>query len=130
MDIWLAWQDGEGLAYSPSVRAALAHEAFLNIHPFYDGNGRVARIMMNAELSSKGLAKIMIPTVYREDYMGALKKFTKQGNCDIYIRTMQRAHEFSANLYDEGMDSMQDYLNQCNAFDDDSDVVLKIVPRL
>ena len=76
-----------------------------------------------------GQSKIIITTVFRVDYMGALKKFTKQRKCDTYIKMLQRAHEFSANVYAENMDDMQTYLTSCKAFVDDSDVILKIVPR-
>jgi hypothetical protein len=58
-----------------------------------------------------------------------LKKLTKQGKCDAYIKMLQRAHEFSANLYDEKMDDMQEYLIRCNAFKEDSDDILKIASR-
>jgi Fic family protein len=61
------------------------------VHPFLDRNGRIACVLMNAELSSKGFSKIIIPTVYREDYMGALKKLTKQRDADSYIRMMLRS---------------------------------------
>jgi hypothetical protein len=61
--------------------------------------------------------------------MGALKKFTKQRKCDTYIKMLYRAQEFSANIYDEKMDDMQQYLTLCNAFADESEINLKIVPR-
>lgn len=86
------------------------------VHPFLDGNGRVARVMMNAELSSKGFSKIIIPTVYREDYMGALRKLTRQQTADPYIRMLSRAHEFSATLTQESIESMEHYLVACDAF--------------
>ena len=85
--------------------------------------------MMNAELVNAGQSKIIIPTVFREDYMGALKKFTKQRKSDTYIKMLQRAHQFSANIYDDNMDKMQEYLTSCKAFMEDSEVILKIVPR-
>jgi len=44
------------------------------VHPFLDGNGRLARVMMNAELTEGNQSKIIIPAVFREYYMGALKK--------------------------------------------------------
>ncbi|MBU3714120.1 MAG: cell filamentation protein Fic [Ferruginibacter sp.] len=113
----------------PFARAAYIMFVMSEVHPFLDGNGRMARVMMNAELVKAGQSKIIIPTVFREDYMGALKKFTKQGKCDTYIKMLQRAHEFSANVYHEKMDEMQEYLTQCNAFIEDSDVILKIVSR-
>ncbi len=86
------------------------------VHPFKDGNGRIARIMMNAELSSKGMTKIIIPTVYREDYMGALRKLTRRQVADAYIRMLARAYEFSATLKQENIDDMEQYLTDCDAF--------------
>ncbi|MEJ0057694.1 MAG: Fic family protein [Bacteroidota bacterium] len=77
------------------------------VHPFLDGNGRVARVMMNAELSSKGQSKIIIPTVYREDYMGALRKLTRQRLPGAYIWMLLRAHEFSATFHHETIDEME-----------------------
>jgi len=41
------------------IKAAVIHAQFETIHPFLDGNGRMARVMMNAELSSQGLSKII-----------------------------------------------------------------------
>jgi len=113
----------------PFAKAAYIMFVMSEVHPFLDGNGRIARVMMNAELVKAGQSKIIIPTVFREDYMGALKKFTKQHKCDTYIKMLQRAHEFSANVYSENMDDMQAYLASCNAFIDDSDVMLKIKTR-
>ncbi|PGH38762.1 MAG: cell filamentation protein Fic, partial [Candidatus Nephrothrix sp. EaCA] len=62
------------------------------VHPFLDGNGRMARLLMNAELTAANHSKIIIPTVFRDDYMGALRKLTRQGDAETYIRMMQRAH--------------------------------------
>ena len=113
----------------PFAKATYIMFVISEVHPFLDGNGRIARVMMNAELAKAEQSKIIIPTVYREDYMGSLKKFTKQSKCDTYIKMLQRAHEFSANLHDENMDNMQAYLTSCNAFTDNSGVILKITPR-
>jgi len=114
----------------PFAKAAYMMFVMSEVHPFLDGNGRIARVMMNAELVKAGQSKIIIPTVFREDYMGALKKFTKQRTCDTYIKMLQRAHEFSANVYSENMDEMQAYLTSCNAFIEYSEVILKIKPRI
>lgn len=113
----------------PFAKAAYIMFVLSEVHPFLDGNGRIARVMMNAELVKTGQSKILIPTVFRDDYMGALKKLTKQRKCETFIKMLQRAHEFSANVYGENMDEMQAYLNACNAFIDDADFILKIVPR-
>ena len=103
---------------NPFAKAAYMMFLVSEVHPFLDGNGRIARIMMNAELTSKGLAKIIIPTVYREDYMGALKKLTKQGTADAYIRMLQRTHDFSATVHQDDLDQMELYLKQCDAFEE------------
>jgi Fic family protein len=42
------------------------------VHPFADGNGRVARIMMNAELVAARESRIIVPTVFRNNYLMAL----------------------------------------------------------
>jgi Fic family protein len=103
---------------NPFAKAAYMMFLISEVHPFLDGNGRVARVMMNAELTSKGLSKIIIPTVYREDYMGALKKLTKQGESAAYIRMLLRAYEFGATIHEEDMDKMELYLKQCDAFEE------------
>jgi hypothetical protein len=54
--------------------------------------------MMNAELTSESQSKIIIPTVFRDDYFGTLRKLARQGDCDPYIKMIQRAHEFSENI--------------------------------
>ncbi len=46
-------------------------------HPFVDGNGRMSRIMMTKELLASGLSRITIPTVWREDYLGALRALNR-----------------------------------------------------
>ena len=81
--------------------------------------------MMNAELSAKGLAKIIIPTVYREDYMGALRKLTRQRVADAYVRMLLRAYEFSSTLYGESIDEMEKHLIKYDAFKEPKDGKLK-----
>ncbi|MBA2405137.1 MAG: Fic family protein [Bdellovibrionales bacterium] len=76
-------------------RAAYMMFVVSEVHPFMDGNGRIARIMMNAELESQGLGSIIIPNSFREDYMLALKAVTKQQRFQPYLRMLERALKFS-----------------------------------
>ena len=100
------------------------------VHPFLDGNGRVARVMLNAELVAAGESKIMIPTVFRDDYIGALRRLTRRSDPGAYIRMMERAREFSANVYGDDRKAMEAYLTRCNAFIEDTEgKILQIVPR-
>jgi Fic family protein len=115
------------LLKDPFAKAVYMMFLVSEVHPFMDGNGRIARVMMNAELSSKGLSKIIIPTVYREDYMGALRKLTRQQIADPYIRMMVRALEFSSTLNHESMDEMEQYLKMCDAFKEPKEGKLKFL---
>ena len=113
----------------PFAKAAYIMFVISEVHPFHDGNGRVARIMMNAELVRAGHSKIIIPTVYRDDYMGTLRKFTRQGQSKPYIKMLQTAHEFSHNIYGDDYNEMLDYLKQCNSFSEHTEAKLKIRKR-
>jgi Fic family protein len=97
------------------------------IHPFLDGNGRLARIMMNAELVNKNISKIIIPTVLREDYMVALRKLSRQSDVETYIKMMQRAHDFSATITQNTFKTMESHLKECDAFENPENGKLKFM---
>ncbi|WP_201747802.1 Fic family protein [Dyadobacter flavalbus] len=121
--------DWYSLLKDPFAKAAYMMFMISEVHPFLDGNGRIARVMMNAELSSEGLSKIIIPTVYREDYMGALRKLTRQHDPAPYIRMLLRTFEFSSYIYGEDQFNMENQLIQSNAFQDPEAAKLIIIPR-
>ena len=110
----------------PFSKSAYMMFLISEVHPFWDGNGRIARVMMNAELTSAEYSKIIIPTVYRDDYLGTLKQFTKQRNPDAYIRMLLRAWEFSSTIYGEDLEQIEEYLVLCDAFKEPREVKLKI----
>jgi Fic family protein len=58
----------------PSVRAVLGHFVFVYVHPYMDGNGRIARFLMNAMLISGGYDWTVVPLERRKMYMAALEK--------------------------------------------------------
>lgn len=60
------------------------------VHPFVDGNGRVARIMMNAELIAEGERRIIVPTIFRASYLTGLKALSHNS----VTRTLVRALDF------------------------------------
>lgn len=112
---------------SPFTKACFMMFFISEIHPFTDGNGRIARVMMNAELVKQGQSKIIIPTVFREDYLLTLRKLTRKKDPDPYIRMMEKAHEFSENIHGEDMKEMQNYLEKSNAFLEYTEGKLRIV---
>lgn len=109
----------------PFSKAAFMMFLVSEVHPFMDGNGRLARIMMNAELVHAGHSKIIIPTVYREDYLGALRKLSRRILPGSYIRMLQRAHQFSATLLADDMKIMEKTLTDSNAFKEGDGYVLR-----
>ncbi len=64
---------------TPFSRAVYMMFLVAEVHPFDDGNGRIARIMMNAELVAGGDSRIIIPTVYRNNYLAALRALSRTG---------------------------------------------------
>ena len=82
----------------PEARAALAKFIVSEVHPFVDGNGRTSRLLMNLILSAAGLTRIIIPTVFREDYTLALKALTNHANAEPYVRMLNKVARFSALL--------------------------------
>lgn len=58
----------------PVEFAALVHKEFVFIHPFVDGNGRVARLLMNLVLLSSGYPLAIIPPITRPEYIASLEK--------------------------------------------------------
>lgn len=62
----------EWIRYHPVVQAALMHGEFVKIHPFIDGNGRTARLLLNLVLMSNGYPPIVIKKENRLSYYEAL----------------------------------------------------------
>lgn len=64
--------------------AALFHYKFVRIHPFDDGNGRMARILMNLMLMMKGYPPVIIKTYDKENYLRALNQ-ADSGNEEAFV---------------------------------------------
>ena len=62
----------EWKAFHPIVRATLVHGEFVKIHPFIDGNGRTARLLLNFELMKNGYPPVIIKKEARARYYDVL----------------------------------------------------------
>lgn len=81
--------------------AALIHKELVTIHPFIDGNGRTARLLMNLALLQEGYVVTIIPPILRQEYINALKATqVKSQNNESFITFI------SAMVYE----SQKDYL--------------------
>ena len=72
---WMAHNEGR---QHPVEFAALVHQKFVFIHPFVDGNGRVARLLMNLALMRAGWTIAIIPPICRHEYIATLEKAGRQ----------------------------------------------------
>ena len=80
--------------------------------------------MMNAELVHLKESKILLPTVYKEDYVLNLRKLTRQGETSGYIRMMDRIHAYSSGLDKADFKLMKDQLIRSNAFREPSEAAI------
>lgn len=74
LDEFIIWFNAAEKTLHPIEFAALAHQKFVFIHPFVDGNGRVARLLMNLALLRTGYEIAIIPPLLRSEYIAALEK--------------------------------------------------------
>ncbi len=88
------------------------------VHPFVDGNGRAARIMMNAELVAEEEQKIIIPTVYRNNYVSAQKALSQCGKSTPIIQVLDFAQRYTAAIRWEDFERARADLQATNAFMD------------
>tara|TARA_R110001592_G_scaffold67059_1_gene205857 strand:- start:29250 stop:30770 length:1521 start_codon:yes stop_codon:yes gene_type:complete len=58
---------------NPAVRVVLGHFCFVFIHPYFDGNGRMGRFLMNVMMASGGYSWTVIPVERRDEYMASLE---------------------------------------------------------
>lgn len=81
----------------PVEAAALLHKEFVFIHPFIDGNGRVARLLMNLVFLQEGYNIAIIPPVTRREYIDCLEKAHTDVDDFVYfiarmVRETQKDH--------------------------------------
>ena len=99
MEGLISWYRNVGSKLHTVERAAKLHTDFVNIHPFVDGNGRTARLLLNFELMKEGYPPAIIRTEDRRDYYEALDKAATTGDYDDFIRMVRDAVERSLDLY-------------------------------
>jgi len=91
----VTWLNECDRSVSASVRAAVAHAWLTHIHPFEDGNGRVARLLANSVLQRSGMPPAIVKaSSQRGAYLDALRYSDEGGDIfplmDLFISTAQR----------------------------------------
>jgi Fic family protein len=89
---WISWVGDPPADLSPVVRAAMAHYQFETLHPFFDGNGRIGRLVIALSLMRDGVLREPILVVSpwfearRGDYQDGLLNLSLSGAWDEWIR--------------------------------------------
>lgn len=93
----------------PIELAAWLHHAFVHLHPFSDGNGRVARLLMNVALLHFGYPMTTIRRVDRKSYYDVLHR-ADRGNLAPFINFIASAVEQTLDLYNRAIGPTDDPL--------------------
>ena len=98
MALLLDWYRGASTMH-PVERAAVLHTRFEEIHPFIDGNGRTARLLMNLELMKAGYVPAVIRKEDRLAYYDALDDECTTGNDEGIAQLVGAAVQRSLDVY-------------------------------
>jgi len=86
------------------ITAIIAHLKFVSIHPFTDGNGRTARLLMNALLLKYGYAPIIVRPNDRKKYLNSIENYQTKNEEEAYIkfmlRILNRSMKFAINMFE------------------------------
>lgn len=114
MNLFLSWWDKSNSSLEGIIRAAVAHLYFVTIHPFDDGNGRIARALTDMALAQDDKQPIRYYSLSRQimeerkDYYNILER-TQKGSCDItdwiiwflgcFTRSIKSSEEILSNVF-------------------------------
>jgi Fic family protein len=90
-------------AMHPIARAARLHTLFVGIHPFTDGNGRTARLLLNLELLKNGFPTVIIPVEKRLAYYQMLDTAHTLGDDKPFIGLVAELVSQSFTLYEHAL---------------------------
>ena len=113
--------EGSRLALSvPEGLARAVYYAFLvsEVHPFDDGNGRLSRLVMNAELTRTGLTRIILPTLYHPQYVDCARALTRNNDPVGFVRSLAKMARWAGQFDYSNLDSLIDVLRKTNALEE------------
>ena len=94
---WCRSKEAEG--EHPIVIAATFHYRFVQIHPFDDGNGRMARLLMNLILMRHGYTIAMVQRDGRDRYIAEIEQAQTTGDLAGFIRYVAKCCRYSLELH-------------------------------
>lgn len=96
------------------------YDAFLisEVHPFEDGNGRLSRLVMNAELSRMGLGRIIIATLYHPQHVDCARALTRHNEPAGFVKSLARMARWSSQFDYTELDALIATLRKTNALEE------------
>jgi Fic family protein len=94
----VVWMRDNRQKIHPVEFAAIVHHKLVNIHPFFDGNGRTARLVMNLLLLQQGYPLAIVLKNDRKKYYQTLAK-ADTGDIRSFVRFIAQAVERALNVY-------------------------------
>lgn len=113
------WPAGRAL---PSATGRALYVLFLlaEVHPFNDGNGRISRLGMNAELEAARQARFIVPTSFRIDYLTVLEALTVRHDPEPYVRFGHKLVEMNSQMPFGSFDESHEYFRKTKALDENA----------
>ena len=114
MDSLFKWMKESKETVHPLILSSVFHYEFVFIHPFSDGNGRMARLWQTALLAGWNPVFAYLPLEsriqeFQEDYYDAIAACHINGNSDVFI-------EFMLEKIDQAIDQVLDQLSEKDAY--------------
>lgn len=99
-------------------QAVMFHQLVASVHPFVDGNGRMARLTMNTVLTAAGEWRIIIPRACRYNYRIALRNICEFGDAAEFIRRIHFYQRWTASIRWGDLDSTYQQFVRTGALQD------------
>ena len=99
-------------------RAVFVAFVVAEVHPFVDGNGRMARVMMNADLVHGNQSKIIVPTGFRSEYLASLHRLSRDDDPSVFIKAMRYLHDYTSQIDWTSDQHAESELDATNAFNE------------
>lgn len=103
MEEFITWLQSNNSDHPVKI-ATDAHFKLVNIHPFVDGNGRIARLLMNLILMQAGYPPAIIRKEDRNEYITSLEIGQTKNDLCIYYDLMMEAVDRSLDIYLEAVE--------------------------
>lgn len=127
----------EGFRFYDSLPPGFARACFAmflvsEVHPFSDGNGRAARVLMNSELTAADQQRVIVPTASREDHLYALRGMTHNSNAASLVAVLRALQQTSHDVDFSSRREAELDLRRRQAFADPSaqpGLLAQVVPK-